>query len=52
MLDFAEDIKDYLVQDNIHAVQALIDNLIKDNEWNEIVNLLKTVTRSLIFDFL
>lgn len=47
MLEFAEEIKDYLVQDNVCAVQTLIDELIKDNEWKEIVNLLKTVTRSL-----
>ena len=47
MLEFAEEIKDYLVQDNVRAVQNLIDELIKDNEWNEIVDLLKTVTRSL-----
>jgi len=47
MLEFAEEIKDYLVQDNVRAVQNLIDELIKDNEWKEIVDLLKTVTRSL-----
>ncbi|MHA1288794.1 MAG: hypothetical protein ACTSPB_15475 [Candidatus Thorarchaeota archaeon] len=47
MLEFAEEIKDYLVQDNVRAVQTLIDELIKDNEWNKIVGLLKTVTRSL-----
>ena len=47
MLEFAEEIKDYLVQDNIQGVQSLIDELIKDNEWKEIVSLLKTVTNSL-----
>ncbi len=47
MLEFAEEIKYYLVQDNVRAVQNLIDELIKDNEWKEIVDLLKTVTRSL-----
>jgi len=47
MLEFAEEIKDYLVQDNVLAVQNLVDELIKDSEWKEIVDLLKTVTRSL-----
>ncbi len=47
MLEFAEEIKDYLVQDNIQGVQSLIDELIKDNDWKEIVSLLKTVTNSL-----
>ncbi len=47
MLEFAEEIKDYLVQDNVLGVQTLIDELIKDNEWKEIVDLLKTVTRLL-----
>jgi len=47
MIEFAEEIKDYLVQDNISAIQTLIDELIKDNDWKEIVALLKTVTSSL-----
>ncbi len=47
MLEFAEEIKDYLVQDNVDAVQSLIDGLIKEYEWKEIVSLLQTVTRSL-----
>ncbi|MGY5881338.1 MAG: hypothetical protein RTV31_13885 [Candidatus Thorarchaeota archaeon] len=47
MLEFAEEIKNYLVQDNVRAVQTLIGELIKDNEWKEIVALLKTVTSSL-----
>ena len=47
MLEFAEEIKDYLVQDNIQGVQTLIDELITDSNWKEIVALLKTVTRSL-----
>ncbi len=47
MLEFAEEIKDYFVQDNIRGAQTLIDELIRDNEWKEIVTLLKTVTRSL-----
>jgi len=47
MIEFAEEIKDYLVQDNIPAIQTLIDELIKDNNWKEIVALLKTVTSSL-----
>ncbi|MGY5859017.1 MAG: hypothetical protein RTU63_06590 [Candidatus Thorarchaeota archaeon] len=47
MLEYAEDIKDYLVQDNVKGVQALIEKLLKEFEWKEIVSLLKTVTRSL-----
>jgi len=47
MIEFAEEIKDYLVQDNVDAVRTLIDELIKDNEWKEIVTLLKTTTKSL-----
>lgn len=47
MIEFAEEIKDYLVQGNVQGVQTLISELIKDNEWKEIVNLLKTVTASL-----
>ncbi|TFH06738.1 MAG: hypothetical protein E4H14_10110 [Candidatus Thorarchaeota archaeon] len=47
MIEFSEEIKDYLVQDNIHGVRILIGQLIKDNEWKDIVNLLKTVTTSL-----
>jgi len=47
MLEFAEEIKDYLVQENIQGVQTLIDELIRDNDWKEIVALLKTVTRAL-----
>lgn len=47
MLEFEEEIKDYLVQDNIHGVRILIGEFIKDNEWKEVVSLLKTVTTSL-----
>jgi hypothetical protein len=47
MIEYAEEIKNYLVQGNISAVQTLIDELIRDNEWKEIVNLLKIVTKSL-----
>ncbi len=47
MEEFGEEIKDYLVQDNVDAIQTLIDELIKDNEWKEIVTLLKTTTKSL-----
>ena len=47
MLEFAEEIKDYLVQDNIQGVQTLIGELLNDNEWKEIVALLKTVTTAL-----
>ena len=47
MLEFAEEIKDYLVQDNIRGVQTLIDELITDSDWKDIVSLLKIVTRSL-----
>jgi len=47
MIEFAEEIKDYLVQNNVPAIQTLIDELIKDNDWKEIVALLKTVTNSL-----
>ena len=44
---FGEELKDYLVQDNIEAARNLIDVLIKDGDWKEIVQLLKTVTKSL-----
>ena len=47
MLEFAEEIKDYLVQDNIRGVQTLISDLMKNHEWKEIVALLKTVTTAL-----
>ena len=47
MIEFAEEIKDYLAQDNIRGVQTLLDELINDNEWTEIVVLLKTVTTAL-----
>jgi len=47
MIEFAEEIKDYLVQDNVDAVRTLINELIKDSEWKEIVTLLKTTTKSL-----
>ncbi|TFG26803.1 hypothetical protein EU528_13820 [Candidatus Thorarchaeota archaeon] len=47
MIEFAEEIKDYLVQDNIQAVQTLISDLMKSYGWKEIVSLLKTVTTSL-----
>ena len=47
MIEFAEEIKDYFVQDNVKAAQSLINELIKDNEWKDIVTLLKTVTSSL-----
>ena len=47
MEEILEQLKDYLVQDDIRASQELIETLILNYDWKEIVNLLKNATQSL-----
>lgn len=47
MEETSETIKDYLVQNDIERLRILINTLIEDHKWPDIVELLKTSTESL-----
>ena len=52
MEEIIERLKDYFVQDNITAAQVLIDGIISEYEWKEIVLMLKNVTKTLYLQHL
>lgn len=47
MEETSETIKDYLVQNDIERLRILINTLIKDHKWSDIIELLKTSSESL-----
>jgi len=47
MEEILEQLKDYFAQDDVTSAQELIDSLISDYKWKDIVGLLKTASKSL-----